>query len=101
MAVFGVQFLAIPETFWSMNFSDPYNKEVGFLGRMLGIMILANCYLMTEVDAELAYKVGATLSIVIAYFGPYTATKLFKTKPAHKMPEILMPVMVALAAAAY
>ena len=101
MAGFGLQFLAIPKMFWEMNFADAFNKEAGFLGRMLGLMILTSSYLMTQVDTELAYKIAAVQSVVIAYMGPYTATQTFKTKPAHKLPEILMPAIIALAAAAY
>lgn len=101
MAAFGVQFLAIPKMFWDMNFADGFNKEVGFLGRMLGVLILSSSYMITQVDTELAYKIAAVQAVVIAYLGPYTATQTFKTKPAHKLPEILMPVTIALAAAAY
>ena len=101
MSVFGLQFLFIPKTFWEMNFEDAPTKEVTFMGRMMGILILGNCYLLSQGDVELGYTVAAVQSLLIAYFGPYVATKTFKTKPAHKLPEILMPVTVALAAAAY
>lgn len=101
MSVFGLQFLFIPKTFWEMNFEDAPNKEATFLGRMMGILILGNCYMMHKGETELSYVVAAAQSVLMAYFGPYTATQTFKTKPVHKLPEILMPLTVALAAAAY
>lgn len=100
MAMFGIQFLTIPKTFWEMNFADPFTKELGFLMPMMGTLILSSVYMMQGCYNK-SYPVAAIMTFAIYFLGPYTAKKTFKTKPAHALPEVLMPTLAALAVAAY
>ncbi len=100
MAAFGVQFLTIPKTFWEMNFADPYTKELGFIMPMMGMTILQAVYMMRGC-VDKAYPVAAFVTFATYFLGPYTAKKTFKTKQAHMLPEILMPVLCGMAVASY
>lgn len=87
-----------------MNFGDSYkdSKESDFLARLLGIAILASSaanWAASSTDA--AYWNCLISTAVVAYFGPYKATQTFECTAMHKMPEILMPALLAMAAAAY
>jgi hypothetical protein len=104
-ALFGLQMFAVPKMFWEMNFKAPAfespNNSLEFLMRMCGLSILTLCGLAQKVDTEWGYKVLAASVALVTYFGPYTAEKNFETLPAHKLPVILMPTLLVLAALAY
>ena len=100
MATFGIQFLTIPKMFWEMNFSNPYTNELAFLMPMVGVAILQAVYMMNGC-VDKAYPVAAISSFAFFFLGPYTAKKTFKTKPAHALPEVLMPLLCGLAVASY
>ena len=101
MGLFGIQFLATPKMFWEMNFADAFTKELGFLMPMMGIAFLGQTYMMINGCTDMAYPIAAATTFLLAYFGPYTAKKTFKTKPAHILPEVLLPTLCAAAIASY
>lgn len=83
------------------NFNDPNTKEINFVSRIAGISILlgsAACYLG---DAEALYPWVMASCALISFFGPFTAEKTFSTKPAHKLPCILLPGLLIMGALAY
>ncbi len=97
---FAAQMFLIPKMFFEMNFDEQYTKMSEFLMRFMGFYLALFNYVNSSVDADKQFMNGMIATVGATVLGPISAELMFKTKPAHKIPCVLLPATVAIGALA-
>ena len=100
--IYGLQCLLMPGSMTTMHYEAQSSQITEFWLRGMSVMMFTAAFLMTQVDTELATKVGVIANIAISVLLPWNGK--FKwiaggpgaaTKPIHLFPELLLLVQTA------
>ena len=97
---FAAQMIFIPKLFFDMNFDETYTKMNEFLMRFMGFYLAFFNHVNSSLDTEKQFINGMIATAVATVLGPVSAELMFKTKPAHKLPCVLLPGTLAVGALA-
>ena len=97
---FAAQMIFIPKMFFDMNFDETYSKMVEFLMRFMGYYLALFNHVNSSLDTDQQFLNGMLATAGATVLGPISAELMFKTKPAHKLPCILLPATLAVGALA-
>ena len=97
--IYGLQCLLMPGSMTTMHYEAPSSQMTEFWLRGMSVMMFGAAFLMTQVDTELATRVGVVMNLAISVLLPWNGK--FKwiaggpgaaTKPIHLFPELLLLV---------
>ena len=92
--------LFVPKMFFDMNFDESYDKFKEFLMRFVGFYLALFSQVNSGIDTDAQFMNGMIATAGATILGPISAELMFKTKPAHKIPCVLLPATLAVGALA-